>query len=260
MRSFGSAVLVSAVLALPASGPAQEVAPIFEQVPAIMYETYSNINQPAFDEYFEMLVAKYAESGGQGWAIYRENPKVAHRITVLENGLESVPGIQAARVASFQEFTEEQIELWNSAWGTRQAVIYNAAPNLTYVPEGFTVDDIRRLPYNRTRIHYLKWNRAGEFREALAQRAQLDREHGIDNLVLTAWNGGFGTLGQSVMIRVSAESLQADRAGLAERMEIRQGYWDEFVRLTRIMNDASWRIETHDQTRANDLSYPALSN
>lgn len=260
MRSVIGAVLVAAILALPASAAAQEVAPIFEEVPAVMYETYGSVNQPAFDEYFEMLVAKYTESGGHGWAIYRENAKVAHRITVLEDGLETVPGLQAARVASFQEFDEEQMELWNSAWGTRQSVIYNAAPNLSHVPEGFTVDDIRRLPYNRTRIHYLKWDRAGEFRQALAQRAQLDREHGIDNLVLTAWNGGFGTLGQSVMIRVSAESIEADRAALAERMEIRQGYWDEWVRLTRIMNDASWHVESHDQWRVNELSYPATSN
>jgi hypothetical protein len=258
MRSFTGALLIAAILAAPT--PAQEVAPIFEQVPAVMYETFRNIDQPAFDEYFRMLVAKHTESGGHGWAIYRENAKVAHRITVLENGLESVPGIQAARVASFQEFNEEQMALWNSAWGTRQAVIYNSAPNLSYVPEGFTVDDIRRLPYHRVRIHYLKWDQAGAFRQALAQRAQLDREHGIDNLVLTVWNGGFGTLGQSVMIRVAAESLDADRAALAERMEIRQGYLDEFMRLTRIMDDASWHIESHDQTRVDGLSYPALSN
>jgi hypothetical protein len=204
MRSFTGALLIAAILAAPT--PAQEVAPIFEQVPAVMYETFRNIDQPAFDEYFRMLVAKHTESGGHGWAIYRENAKVAHRITVLENGLESVPGIQAARVASFQEFNEEQMALWNSAWGTRQAVIYNSAPNLSYVP------------------------------------------------------GGFGTLGQSVMIRVAAESLDADRAALAERMEIRQGYLDEFMRLTRIMDDASWHIESHDQTRVDGLSYPALSN
>jgi hypothetical protein len=260
MRSFASAVFVAAILAIPASGPAQEVAPIFEQVPAVMYETYSNINQPAFNEYFEMLVAKYTESGGHGWAIYFENPKVAHRITVLEDGLATVPGLQRARVESFQEFNEAQMELWNSAWGSRHAAIYSTAPNLSYVPEGFTVDDIRRLPYVRTRIHYLKWNQAGAFRQALARRGELDREAGIDNLVLTAWNGGLGAVGQSVMIRVSAESLMADREALAERMEIRQGYWDEWIRLTRIMNDATWKIETHDQTRVNDLSYPALSN
>lgn len=260
MRTFTSAALVAAILAVPAPATAQEVAPIFEQVPAVMYETYSNINQPAFNEYFEMLVAKYTESGGHGWAIYMENPKMAHRITVLEDGLATVPGLQAARVASFQEFTEQQMELWNSAWGARHAAIYGTAPNLSYVPEGYTLDDIRRLPYVRTRIYYLKWNQAGAFRQALARRAELDREAGIDNLVLTAWNGGLGAVGQSVMIRVSAESIEADRAALAERMEIRQGYWDEWTRLTRIINDASWKVETHDQRRVNDLSYPALSN
>jgi hypothetical protein len=230
-------------------------APFFEQVPAVMYETYQGVNQPAFDDYFRMLVAKYTATGGAGWAVYRENPKVSYRITVLPEGLASVPEIQQARVRSFQEFDDDQMALWNAGWETRHAAIYNAAPRLSYVPDGFTLEDIRQLPYHRTSVYHLKWDQGAAFRDALAARAQLDRDHGIEGFVLTAWNGGFGTVGQTVMIRVSAESLVADRAALAQRMEIRQAYLDEFRRLTRIMNDASWHIDRHDQRRQNELSY-----
>lgn len=119
----------------------------------------------------------------------------------------------------------------------------------------FTLDDIRQLPYHRTTVYHLKWDQAAAFRDALAARAQLGRDHGIEGFVLTVWNGGFGTVGQTVMLRVSAESPAADRAALARRMEIRQAYLDEFMRLTQIMNDASWHMERHDQTRQNELSY-----
>ncbi|MDH3733404.1 MAG: hypothetical protein OEU54_07700 [Gemmatimonadota bacterium] len=246
-----------AALLLPVAAPAgaQDVAPIFEQVPAVMYETYRGTTSN-FNGYFEMLVDKYAGSDGYGWAIYRENPKVAYRITVLPEGLESLVSVQQARGASFGDFTEDQIDLWNSSWGSRHVAVYGAAPALSYVPEGFTVDDIRALPYNRTIVYYLKWDQAGAFRDALRQRAELDRAHGIDNLVLTTWNGGIGTQAQTVMIRVSAADQDADRAALAERMEIRQaGDWEEWQRLSRIMNDATWHMERHDQTRQNDLSW-----
>lgn len=258
MKLLHRVVLLCVMLALAAPALAQQEAapaPFFEQVPAVMYETYRGVNQPAFDDYFRMLVAKYTATGGTGWAIYRENPKVSYRITVLPEGLASVPAIQQARGRSFEEFDENQMALWNAGWGTRHAAIYSAAPRLSYVPDDFTVDDIRALPYHRTIVYHLKWSQAQAFRDALAARAQLDRDHGIEGFVLTAWNGQFGTVGQTVMIRVSAESLDADRAALAQRMEIRQAYLDEFMRLTRIMNDASWHVERHDQTRQNDLSY-----
>jgi hypothetical protein len=224
-----------------------------------MYETYKSVNRPVFDEYFEKLAAKYEGTGGTGWAIYNENPKVAYRITLLPNGVESIPAIQSGRVESFEAFDEEMMALWNSAWGTRHTAVYNVAPNLSYVPDGFTVDDIRRLPYNRTTIYHLKWDQAATFRQALARRAALDRAAGIDNFVLTVWNGGLGTEGQTVMIRVSAESLDADRAALQERMTIRESYWDAFMEETQIMNASAWHIERHDQTRANNLSWPAIN-
>ncbi len=258
MKLFQCLLALCILLAPTAPALAQQEAapaPFFQQVPAVMYETFRGVNQPAFDDYFRMLAAKYTATGGTGWAIYRENPKVSYRITVLPEGLASVPEIQQARGRSFQEFDESQVALWNAAWETRHAAVYSAAPRLSYVPEGFTVDDIRALPYHRTTVYHLKWSEAGAFRDALAARAQLDREHGIEGFVLTAWNGGFGTEGQSVMVRVAAENIDADRAALAQRMEIRQGYLDEFMRLTRIMNDASWHVERHDQTRVNDLSY-----
>ncbi|HSG07121.1 MAG TPA: hypothetical protein VLA36_02105 [Longimicrobiales bacterium] len=256
MKTLPRAALAAALLCIPVPGNAQEVAPFFQQVPAVMYETYTGVNRPAFDQYFESLVAKYERTGGTPWAIYNENAKVAYRITVLPEGLASVQPIQEGRVASFQEFTEEQMKLYNSAWATRHVAVYTAAPAMSYVPDGLTLDDVRDMPYNRTQIYHLKWDKAGAFRAALARRAELDREGGIDNLVLTAWNGGIGTETQVVMIRVSAESLDADRAGLAERMRIREAYWDEWVAQNDIMNDATVSIERHDQTRVNRLSYP----
>jgi hypothetical protein len=221
-----------------------------------MYETYRNVNNPAFGEYFSMLVEKYTGTNGHPWAIYRENAKTAYRITVLPDGIESMLPIQQARVESFQEFDEDQIAMWNAGWGSRQVSIWNTAPGLSVVPEGFTVDDIRELGYNRVSIYYLKWNRAAEFRQALAERSALDREAGIDDFVLTTWNGGIGTPAQVVMIRVSAESQAADIGPNREaRRAARQPYMERFGELTRIMNEAAYRIERHDQGRINSLSY-----
>ncbi len=233
------------LLAAPATAQEQEqeVAPIFEQVPAILYETYRAVNNPAFSDYFEMLVEKYGGTDGTGWAIYRENAKTAYRITVLPNGLESLAEIQRARRESFQEFTEEQVALWNAGWGTRHVAVYRAAPAMSVVPEGFTVDDIRALPYHRTSIYHLKWNQAGAFRQALRERSALDREAGIENFALTAWNGGIGTPAQVVMIRVSAENRGADAGpNYLERRQARESYIEEWLRLNGIMNEAVWRI------------------
>jgi hypothetical protein len=234
-------------------------APFFEQVPAVLYETYRGVSNPTFDNYFNMLVDKYATSGGAGWAIYRENAKTAYRITVLPEGMESLLPIQQARVASFQEFDEGQMALWNGAWESRHVAVFNAAPAMSVVPEGFTVDDIRRLPYNRTTLYYLKWDQAAEFRQALRRRYELDREAGIENFVLTAWNGGIGTEAQVVMIRVSAESRTADAGPNFEaRRAARASYSDEWRELNRVMGDAVRRIERHDQVRVNRLSYPRM--
>lgn len=246
-------IAAQAVIATPAK--AQDVAPIFEQVPAVMYETYRGVNNPAFNEYFSMLVEKYQGTSRTPWAIYRENAKVAYRITALPDGMASVVPIQQARVESFQEFDEDQIAMWNAGWGSRQVSIWNAAPGLSVVPDDFTVEDIKALPYNRVTIYYLKWNQAGAFRQALAARSALDREAGIDGFVQTTWNGGIGTPAQVVMVRYSFENQLADLQHRPVRMEAREGFREEWLAHNRAMSEAAYRIERHDQNRVNALSY-----
>ncbi|MDH3733766.1 MAG: hypothetical protein OEU54_09540 [Gemmatimonadota bacterium] len=245
-------IAVPAFIATPA---AAQDAPIFDQVPAVMYETYRGVNNPAFNDYFAMLVEKYGGTGGHPWAIYRENAKVAYRITVLPEGMPSMLPIQQARVESFQEFDQAQMDMWNAGWGSRHVSIWNTAPAMSVVPDRFTVDDIRALPYNRVVVYHLKWNQAGAFREALRARSALDREAGIEGLVQTAWNGGIGTNAQVVMVRYSSESELALLESRGARMEARAAYREEWQAHNRAMNDAAYRIERHDQRRINDLSY-----
>ena len=254
MKRIRQAALAVLLWPIAAPAAAQEVAPIFEQVPAVMYETYRGTTSN-FNPYFEMLADKYAGSDGYGWAIYRENPKVAYRITVLPDGMESMLDVQQKRQASFGDFTDQQMALWNSSWGTRHVAVYNAAPGLSYVPDGFSLEDIRALPYHRTIVYHVKWDQGPTFRAALRRRAELDREHGIEGLVLTTFNGGIGTEAQTVMVRVAAASQDADRAALAKRQEVRQSYWDEWAEQNRIMVDAVWHMERHDQNRRDDLSW-----
>jgi hypothetical protein len=160
---------------------------------------------------------------------------------------------------SFQAFTGEQRALWDAAWDTRHVALYAAMPALSYVPEAFTVADIRQLPYHRVAIHHLKWDQAPAWREALARRHELDRAAGIDNMVLTAWGGGIGTEAQTVMIRIAAESQEAYQAQQAERQRIREPYMDEIRELMLQMNAATRHVERHDQTRAYNLSYPVIA-
>jgi hypothetical protein len=253
MKRMLLAAVVSALFCVPAPGATQEVAPFFTQVPAVMFETYQGVNQPAFTDYFASLVEKYQHTGGTSWSIYNENAKTAHRVTALPEGLPSMLPIQEARVKSSQEFTDAQRVLFNSAWATRHLAIYNAMPDMSYVPADFstTVD----LPFVRTRVHHLKWDQQGAFRAALARRGELDREAGIDNLVLVAWNGGIGTEAPVVMLTVFAESQEADVAALAERNRIRQGYWAEWAEQNRIMNDASVSIDESTNRFNAALSY-----
>ena len=246
---------VAAAAFTAAPSVAQEVAPIFEQVPAVMYETYRGVNNPAFADYFEMLVQKYTGTGGTPWAIYRENAKTAYRITALPEGMDSMIPIQRSRVESFQEFDESQMDMWNAGWGSRQVSVWNAAPAMSVVPDGFTVEDIKALPYNRVSVYYLKWNQAGAFREALRARSALDREAGIDGFVQTAWNGGVGTTAQVVMVRYSFENELADIENRSVRMAAREGYREDWLAHNRAMNEAAYRIERHDQRRVNGLSY-----
>ena len=249
-------MLAVAALAFPVAASAQEVAPLFQSAPAVLYETYRGVDAPVFNEYFEMVVDKYANSDGFGWGIYRENATVAYRITALPDGLESMLQVQEARGVSFQDFTEGEVDLWNRAWGTRHVAVYNAAPGLSVVPDDFSVADIQALPYNRVTVYHLKWDQAPAFRDALAERSALDREAGIENFVLTAWNGGIGTEAQTVMLRVSAESRVAD-AGVntRARQAARESYRDEFRRLGAIMNASAWKVERHDQGRIARLSF-----
>ena len=256
MRILPRGAWIAAALLLPSATAAQEVPPLFQSVPSVLYETYRGVNARVFTEYFEMLVNRYAGSPGYGWGIYSENATVQYRITALPDGLASMVDLQRARGESFQNFTEDQVALWNSAWGTRHAAVYNAAPTLSVVPEGFTVDDIRGMPYNRVTVYHLKWDEAPAFRAALAERSALDRQAGIENFVLTTWTGGVGTEAQTVMIRVSAENRAADAGENARlRREARASYREDFGRHSGIMNASAWHIERHDQTRRAALSF-----
>ena len=256
MKMLMKGAFVVAALSVPATSWAQEVAPLFEAAPAVLYETYRGVDAPVFNEYFGMLVDKYANSDGFGWGIYRENATVAYRITALAEGLQSMLDVQQARLTSFQEFTEDQLDLWNRAWGTRHVAVYNAAPELSVVPDDFSVADIQALPYNRVTVYHLKWNQAPAFRQALTERSALDREAGIENFVLTVWNGGIGTEAQTVMVRGSAESRAADAgANGAARRAARESYIEEFRRLSAIMNASAWHVEQHDQRRIARLSF-----
>lgn len=251
--------LLAVALCAPTSAVAQEeteVAPFFEQVPAIMYETYRGVT-PAFGDYFSMLVDRYeAAGGGYGWAVYREGPKIGYRITVLPNGLESMMEIQQARQTSFADFGEDEMALWNAAWETRQVQVYGAAPGLSVVPDGFTLEDMRALPYHRATVYRLDWDKAPAFRDALRQRSALEREAGIGNYVMTVWNGGIGTEAQTVMIVWASESPQAYFGpDLDARRAGREGISEEGGRLTRIMNESARSAELHELRRIARLSY-----
>jgi hypothetical protein len=247
---------VAVVLVTPTVVGSQEVAPLFEQARTVSYETYTGVQPEMMREYFQILVEKYRSTDAPGWGLYTENPKVWYRITPLPEGMQSLMDVQTARNRGSREFTERQAELFAQAWGTRHVALYNAAPAMSVVPDGFSVADIQALPYNRVTVYYLEWDKAGEFREALRQRSALDREAKIENFVLTAWNGGIGTPSQVVMVRVSAASIAADQGANREaRRAARRPYRQEFQRLSRIMNVAAYHIERHDQFRIAELSY-----
>ena len=90
MRAFFSVALIFSILCISAPGITQEeeVAPIFQEIPYMMYETYEGVNRPVFNEYFEMLVERY-EGTDARWAIFNENGSVAHRLTGLPEGFGS---------------------------------------------------------------------------------------------------------------------------------------------------------------------------
>ena len=257
MKNVTRNVLVVAAVCVSGScAPQEDVAPIFQSAPWIQWETYRGVDAPAFGEFFEMLQENYSASYEAGWSIYGENPTVAYRATALPDGWESVESVGQERMAVFQQFNSEQIDLFNRAWSSRHTALYRAAPEQSVVPENFTVADIQALPYHRVSIYRLKRTEASAFGEALAARAALDRDAGIENFVLTTWWGGLGTARPTVMLRVAAESREADVGPNFEaRRAAREPYMDEFRALTGVMNASAWHIERHDQFRSSELSF-----
>jgi hypothetical protein len=256
MNRFIHGTLVAAAMSVSGGLSAQDVAPLFQQAPAVLYETYKGVDAPVFNEYFELLVERYAGTNAFGWGVYRENSTVAYRITALPNRLQSMLEVQQARNEGFQDMTEHHVDLWNRAWQTRHVAVYGSVPAASVVPEGFTVADIQALPYNRVTVYHLKWDQVGAFREALNRRSELDREAGIDDFVLTGWAGGIGTESQTFMIRVSAASQAADIGPNRDaRRAARESYRAEFGRLSGIMNASARHIERHDQGRVAALSH-----
>jgi hypothetical protein len=241
MKTLQRCALVALGLTLPSVVSAQEVAPFFQQAPAVLVDTYEGVDAPVFNDYFEMLTQRYEGSDGWPWSIFTRSATKAIRVTALPAGLESMLEVLAARQASFQDFEESQVELWNSAWETRHVSVYNAAPGLSVVPDGFTGEDMQALPFTRVIVYELEWDQVPAFRAALRERSALDRAAGLGNaFVLTVWNGGIGTVGQTVVLRVSAESRTADAdANFQARRAARQDYQAEWSRLTGIMNDAA---------------------
>jgi hypothetical protein len=256
MRSFFSAALIFTILCISAPAITQEeqAEPTFPSISGLMYETFKGIDRPLFNEYFALLVEKFEGNPDAGWSIWNENMSVAYRITGLPEGLHSVAAITERRQTGFQEFTEEERALWDKAWQTRQVQLYNAIPALSYVPEGFTMEDMRQLPWRRVEIHHVEWDQAPAWRAAVARMNEINREYGIDNMVVTVWGGGLGTTAMSFMVRSADESQEAYRANRMERNGIREAHREEIRDLFMQMNAATRHIERHDQTVAPNLS------
>jgi hypothetical protein len=257
MKTLQRCALVALGLTLPSVVSAQEVAPFFQQAPAVLVDTYEGVDAPVFNDYFEMLTQRYEGSDGWPWSIFTRSATKAIRVTALPAGLESMLEVLAARQASFQDFEESQVELWNSAWETRHVSVYNAAPGLSVVPDGFTGEDMQALPFTRVIVYELEWDQVPAFRAALRERSALDRAAGLGNaFVLTVWNGGIGTVGQTVVLRVSAESQMADVGPNAEaRRAAREDYRAEWNRLSGIMRDAARNIEVFTERLRPELSF-----
>jgi hypothetical protein len=257
MHVFRQVSLVAVALSLPAVAIAQDVAPFFEQVPAVLVDTYEGVNGPLFNEYFEMLVNRDQDEGEVGWSIYSRSATTALRVTALPEGLESMLEILGQRQTGFQDFNEDQVALWSSAWGSRAVSVWNAAPGLSVVPEGFTGADMAELPFTRVIIYEVAWDQAPAFRAALRERSALDREAGLgNNFVLTVWNGGIGTRAQTIALRISAASRAADAGpnGVARRAA-REGFQAERARLSGLMNAAATSVVGHEERFRQNLSF-----
>ena len=257
MKVFRNIALSAVALSIPTVAIAQDVAPFFEQIPAVLVDTYEGVNSPLFDEYFEMLVNRDEADGEVGWSIYSESATKKLRATALPEGLESMLGILGLRQTGFSDFNEDQVALWSSAWGSRAVSVWNAAPGMSVVPEGFTSADMGELPFTRVILYEVAWDQAPAFRAALRERSALDREAGLGgNFVMTAWNGGIGTRAQTVQVRVSAVSRSADAGpNQMARRAGREGYQAEWGRLSGIMNAASTSVVVHTETFRPELSF-----
>ena len=184
---------------------------------------------------------------------------IAHRLTGLPEGWDSVVGVTEDRQASFQDFTYAQRALWDVAWETRQVQLYGARPALSYVPEGFTAEDMRQLPWRRVEIHHVEWDQAPAWRAAVARMNEINREYGIVNMVVTVWSGGLGTTAMSFMVRSADESQEAYRANRMERNGIREAHREEIRDLFMQMNAATRHVERHDQMRDYGRSHPVIA-
>lgn len=245
-------VLVALVVALPLALAAQ-------MTPGgsnIIVDKYFGVTAPQFGQYFTHLVEKYQGSDASAWGIYFESPTTAYRITPVpaESRLMGVSEILESRMGSFQDFTERERELWGTAWNARQTTLWIAEPELSYLPDDMSIATIEENPYSRVMFYRLKRSDVQKFQNALKRRGELDRELGIDDLILRVYRGGLGTRGPVYMLRFHAENQEHDARARAARQAGRQGAMEEWQAVNRAMRESAWNIEMVTNFRANDLS------
>jgi len=245
-------VLVALVVALPLVLTAQ-------MTPGgsnIIVDKYFGVTSPQFRDYFTHLVEKYQGTDASAWGIYFESPTTAYRITPVpaESRLMGVSEVLDSRMTGFQDFTERERELWGTAWNARQTTLWIAQPELSYLPDDMSIGTIEDNPYSRVMFYRLKRSDVQKFQNALKRRGELDRELGIDDLILRVYRGGLGTRGPVYMLRFHDENMEAAARDRAARGAARQGIMEEWQAANRAMNQAAWNIEMVTNFRANNLS------
>ena len=175
----------------------------------IIHEKYLGVDGPVFAEYFDMLNQKYQGTDASAWGIYFESPTTAYRITPVpaESRLMGVSEVLDSRMTGFQDFTERERELWGTAWNARQTTLWIAQPELSYLQDDMSIETIEDNPYRRVMFYRLKRSDVQKFQDALKRRGELDRELGIDDLILRVYRGGLGTRGPVYMLRFHDENL-----------------------------------------------------